>query len=1011
MPDFCNSCSTFLHLPMRQPQRYSIIFAKTFYMRFSAPLVVFSVLTFFAVMSLSAGHKTPSGGYQPHSKPIMDEDKWVEQQLNKMSLDEKIGQSFMVACWSNKGESYLEAIAEQVSKDKIGGVIFFQGERGNLSEAINRFQQKADVPLLIGMDAEWGTAMRIFGEDRFPYAQTIGAANDPELTRKIAELMAVECDQMGIHINFAPDADVNSNPGNPVIGFRAFGSEPAHVSRHVEAFVKGIESQHVLSCIKHFPGHGDTDKDSHYELPTVSHTLAQFRSVDFVPFKKGIEAGTNAVMVAHLNVPTLDPSGTPSSLSEKVIQDYLRKELNFKGLVVSDALNMKAVADKYGKEEVVAKAYMAGCDVLLFPESVSDAIALIRKKVESGALKQTEVDARCRNVLRAKYRAIIAKPMIKRRDMSNDRQVACAQVYEKAMVVLKNEGNALPLDRLDRKIARVSVGTHALPFRESVDRYARITHYHYYTVKEALERMKGESFDQYDVIITDFHSNGQRAKDNYGFENWKDVVAMLPEKATVITSFFGNPSVLAPEKELPVNIDACIMAYENHSLTQDRVGQFIMGAFDVNGKLEITLNDTWKKGAGLKVNGNGRLKYTLPEELGISSAKMAEIDAIVENAIQAKALPGCQVVVAIQGKVIHQKSYGTTMYENSDSITNDHLYDIASITKIASSTAALMKLRSEGKFDVNDRLGELVPELVEGTPYADLNARDILTHQAGLTPWLAFYKSTIADGVLKPGIYSTTKKEGYMTPVADGIWIRDDYRKTVYKTIVETPLSGQKKYEYSDLGYYFWNAYIEKTTGQTQDKYVENAIYRPLGLQHMTYLPMRKFRLSQIVPTENDKEFRKQVIHGYVHDPGAAMMGGVAGHAGLFSNATDLAALMQVYLNKGQVGGFNLIDRNVIEQFTSCQFCPKNRRGLGFDKPAADGSGGPVSALTSLSSFGHSGFTGTLAWADPEYMVNFVFLSNRVYPSAENWKIRDMNIRTNIQRVIYEALAASKSGK
>lgn len=981
-------------------------------MRFSKPLLVVTSLITLSAVGLSLGIKTrPSAVPAKKSSSLMEEEKWVNQQLAKLTLQEKIAQSFMVACWSNKGADHLDDIETQVTRDKIGGIIFFQGERGNLGDAIQRFQQKATVPLLIGMDAEWGTAMRIFGEERFPYAQTIGAANDPELTAKMGELMAVECDQMGIHINFAPDADVNSNPKNPVIGFRSFGSDPVHVSKHVSAFVKGMEAQHVLSCIKHFPGHGDTDKDSHKELPTVTHSESEFRSVDFAPFKSGIAAGTNAVMVAHLNVPALDNSGTPSSLSEKVIQHYLRKELNFKGLVISDALNMKAVSEKYGKEEVVAKAYMAGCDVLLFPESVSAAIQLILNKIDAGDLKLSEVDARCKQVLRAKYRAIIAKPMVKRKDQTNERKVACAQVYEKAMVVLKNENGALPLNRLDKKIARISIGTHALAFRESIDRYAAIEHHHFYSVNEALERLKDQSWEGYDVILTDFHSNGQRAKDNYGFENWKDVMTSLPEKATVITTFFGNPMVLSSETALPANMDACIMAYENHDLAQDRVGQFIMGAFDVSGKLEITLNDTWKKGAGLSVKGNGRLKFTLPEELGISSAKMAEIDAIVENAIRAKALPGCQIVVAIKGKVIHQKSYGTTMYENGDSITNNHLYDIASVTKIASSTVSLMKLKSEGKFDVNAELGDLVPEIVGGTEYAKLKAYDMLTHQAGLTPWIPFYKSTIADGQLKSGIYSTTKKEGYSTPVADGIWIRDDYRKTMIKTILETPLSGQKKYEYSDLGYYFFNAYIEKTTGQTQDKYVENAIYRPLGLRRMTYLPMRKFRLSEIVPTENDKEFRKQIIHGYVHDPGAAMVGGVGGHAGLFSNATDLAALMQLLLNKGQVGSFDLIDRSVIEKFTACQYCPKNRRGLGFDKPAADGSGGPVSALTSLSSFGHSGFTGTLAWADPEYQINYVFLSNRVYPSAENWKIRDMNIRTNIQKVIYEALAESKAKK
>jgi beta-N-acetylhexosaminidase len=825
-------------------------------MKFSRPLLTFSSLILLAAVTLSLVLKSGSGK-SSKAKPPGDEDKWVAQQLASLTTEEKIAQSFMVACWSNRGEEHMQEIESQVANDKIGGVIFFQGERQNLLDGINRLQQKAKTPLLIGMDAEWGVAMRIFGEDRFPYAQTIGAANDVQLTKQMGEYMAIECDMLGIHMNFAPVADVNSNPKNPVIGFRAFGSDASHVSKHVTAFVQGMESQHVLSCIKHFPGHGDTDKDSHWELPTVSHTESEFRSVDFAPFKSGIAAGTSAVMVAHLNVPSLDDSGTPSSLSKKVIQNYLRKELGFKGLVISDALNMKAISEKYGKEETVAKAYIAGCDILLYPESVSEAIVLIKKKVDSKEIEMSEVDAHCKRILHAKYKAIIARPMVKREDPTAKRNLACAQVYEKAMVVLKNNGDALPLDRLDQKIARISIGTHALAFRESVDRYAKIEHHHFFTCGEAVERLKDKSWSGYDVVLVDFHSNAQRAKDNYGFGDWQKVAQLLPADAKVITTFFGNPLVLSATEQLPENIDACLLAYENNDIAQDRAGQFIMGAFDVNGKLEISLNDTWKKGAGLSVKSNGRLKYTVPEELGISSRKLSEIDAIVDNAIRSKALPGCQIVVAVKGKVIYRKAFGTTMYEEGDSVTNDHIYDIASITKIASSTMSLMKLKSEGKFDVNATLGELVPEIVGNGDYSKLKATDMLTHQAGLTPWIAFYKSTLSEGQLKGDIYSSVKKEGFSVPVAEGIWIRDDYGKVMLKKILETPLSGQKKYEYSDLGYYFFNAYIEKTTVMTQDKYVERTIFKPMGLRRIGSAP-HDVPAAEQIQQERDRADRKR---------------------------------------------------------------------------------------------------------------------------------------------------------
>lgn len=952
---------------------------------------------------LVAVTKLPVKSHKKEWKFNQTEDQWVKEQLSTMTLEEKVAQSFMVACWSNKGQGHLDEIGRMITDDKIGGIIFFQGEKENLQKAISQFNSRSKFPLLYGMDAEWGTAMRLSDTERFPYLSTVGAANDPGLTRRLGKLMGEECMAMGIHLNFAPDADVNVESENPVIGFRSFGSDPQKVAAQTAAFVEGMEETPVLSCIKHFPGHGDTKMDSHVDLPTVEHTVAEFEKIDFPAFKSGITAGTSAIMAAHLKVPALDPSGTPSSLSEPVIKDYLRKKLKFNGLIVSDALNMGAVSSKYGKDEVVVKAYKAGCDVLLFPETVGSAIAMIVSEVKGGKIPMTEVNDHCERVLRAKYRANKELETYKSNHSKNERVLVESRICEKAITVLKNDGDMLPLDDLSQPIIHIAVGMHPVPFDERLNGYARVKEYRYYTVEEATERLKKLSFSKAYRIIVDLHATTLREKNNYGFGDWQKMLSILPEENQVALVLFGNQLTLKNVASLPSTVDACVLAHENHQAMQDRVAQFIMGAFDVNGKLETAINDTWTKGSGLEVKGNGRLKFTVPEELGISSKKMEEIDQIVQNSIEAKAFPGCQIVVAIEGKVIHQKSYGKMTYESEDSITNNHVYDIASITKIASSTVSLMKLDSEGKFSTTSTLGDLVPEYVNGTPYAALKANDLLTHQAGLTPWIAFYKKTLKDGELDPSIYKTKKEPGFETEVAKGIYIKTDYWRTMLKTITEAPLSGVKKYEYSDLSYYFFNKFIEKTGGIGQEEYVKQKIYNPLGLQHMTYLPLNKFPLKMIVPTENDKEFRKQVVQGYVHDPGAAMMGGVAGHAGLFSNATDLAALMQMLLNKGQIGTLNLIHKDIVELYTKCQFCPGNRRGLGFDKPSADGSGGPVSNLTSLASFGHSGFTGTLAWADPTYQINYVFLSNRVSPNADNWKIRDMNIRTNIQKVIYEA--------
>lgn len=939
-----------------------------------------------------------------------DEDQWVEAEMTKLSTEERIAQSFMVACWSNKGKEHLAETESLVRNQKIGGLIFFQGERANLQEAIQQMQGSAKIPLLIGMDAEWGVAMRLSGEPRFPYQQTIGAADDLKLTERIGYQMGLECDLLGIHMNFSPVADVNLNPKNPVIGFRAFGSNPQQVAKQTAAMVKGIEGAGIISCIKHFPGHGDTDKDSHMELPTVSHSVNEFETKDFLPFKSGIEAGTRSVMVAHLNVPSLDPSGTPSSLSKIVIQTYLRKKLGFKGLVISDALNMKAVSEKYGKSEVVAKAYIAGCDILLFPENVGDAIQLIKNKVEAGELSKEEVNQRCRNVLRAKYQAIIHKPMIKRKDPAPERKLIINQIYEKSLLCLMNQDNHLPIDKLDREIIRIAIGTHTSAFRDRLNDYAKITHYKYFTPEEASRRLKGVTLNPNAIYILDFHSDSQRARNNYGFGAWKQVLDLIPENGHASVILFGNPLVLQNESTFPKSVKSILCGYENTAAVQERTAQAVMGAFDIDGKLAMDLatGGSWKGGFGIQVKNNGRLKYSQPEELGLNPDKLKEVDEIVAKAMEAKAFPGCQIVVAIDGKIVLQKSYGTTIYENGDSITNEHIYDIASITKIASSTVALMRLKTLNQFDEKMTLNQLVPEYVKETPYADLKAIDLLTHQAGLTPWIPFYKRTMENGKLDAQIYREKDQGIYKRVVADNIFIQEDYWKTMLKIIVETPLTGKKSYEYSDLSYYFFNKYIELTSGMGQDQFVEQEIYQPLGLQTMTYLPLNKFPKKRIVPTEYDKEFRKQLIHGYVHDPGAAMMGGVAGHAGLFSNATDLAALMQFLLNKGQIGDQSIIKKEIVDQFTACQFCPGNRRGIGFDKPTVSLKNGPTCDLVSPATFGHSGFTGTITWADPVNKVNFVFLSNRVYPDADNWKITKMSVRTEIQRVIYEALSEAR---
>ncbi len=935
---------------------------------------------------------------------ILVEDSWAQEQLSQMSLEEKIGQFFMVPAYSNQGEKHLKEVEDLITNQKVGGVIFFQGERDNLKSSITRLQKISKIPLLLGMDAEWGIQMRIFGESRFPYAYTIGAANDLDLSERIGSMMGQECRDLGIHLNFSPVADVNNNPENPVIGFRSFGEDPSSVAKHVSATVKGIEGVGVIASIKHFPGHGNTDKDSHLELPTVSQSIGRIKEVDLLPFISGIKAGASSVMIGHLNVPAIDDSGLPSSLSKRTIQGYLQDSLGFEGLVISDALNMKAVSDKYGKTEVVVKAFEAGCDILLFPESVNEAILAISNQVKSGNISLFEIDKRCIKVLKAKYKFVVNPKEIKSFS-EGEIDWAKKEIYEKSITVLKNDKNLLPLKKLDQKIARVSIGSHTAPFRDGLDRFAKIDHFHFFTIEEAKERL-GDKLEKYDVIITALHASTVRPRNDFGMpKGWREWIIDLPENKKNTLIIFGNPLVLKSKCNLK-NIDAIVLGYENSAFVLERMSQFVFGAIPAKGKLPFTISKEFPIGFGLKVDGSGRLKYSQPEEIGIDSKKFNEVDRLAKDGIAKGAFPGCQIVVAVEGKIIYQKSFGTQRYEDSIKVKDTDVYDIASVTKIAGSTMAIMKLQSEGKFSIDKKIKDFLPDLTGESPFGNILLKDMMTHQAGLTAWIPFYRRTLKEGELNPEIYSKEKKEGFENQVAKGIWIKKSYSDSIYKRILSSEL-GPKKYEYSDLGYYFIKKIVEKQSDQTLDEYLLKNLYEPMGLKYMRYKPSNYFPLSQIVPTENDKAFRKQLIHGYVHDPGAAMLGGVGGHAGLFSNATDLATLMQMLLNKGTYGDVSYINKSVVDQYTGCQFCPTNRRGIGFDRPKNSG-GGTCHEVASQSSFGHSGFTGTLVWADPEYQINYVFLSNRVYQDQDNWKIRDLNIRTNIQKAIYDAVLSGK---
>jgi len=578
--------------------------------------------------------------------------------------------------------------------------------------------------------------------------------------------------------------------------------------------------------------------------------------------------------------------------------------------------------------------------------------------------------------------------------------------YEKSITLLENKDNLLPLGRLDLNIGLVNIGGNPNEFLETSELFISGSSIHAPNFNLITAKDWAKIIDS-EIILLSLHANVFSDEGNIIDSINSQLFEKLPKSAKIILSIFGDEEIL--QQIETKNISALILGKENNKIAQSLVCQTIFGAVSISGKTnnEIKSKDQiYPSGFGIEILANGRLKFSQASKIGIDAEKLSEIDQIALNGIRDGAYPGCQILVAVDNQIIYRKSFGNQTYEkDARKVENDDVYDIASITKIAASTLLAIHLQSQDKFNLNKKLKDYIPELINKTEYGEIELREMMAHQAGLTPWIPFYKRTLKNGELNPQIYNNLKSDVFNLQVAENIFIKPSYVDSMYAQIFQTPL-GAKKYLYSDLCYYFTQKILEKQINCKQDDYLRKNIYGPMGLRFARYLPLNYFPKTKIIPTENDLIFRKQLIHGYVHDPGSAMLGGVAGHAGLFSNATDLASIMNLFLLKGKYAGMTYFDEKTINEYTKAQFSG-NRRGAGFDRPNSSG-GGTCDILASQESFGHSGFTGTLAWADPKDKVIFIFLSNRVNPDAENWKLRDLNIRTKIQHVVYEAVQSRK---
>ena len=939
--------------------------------------------------------------------------RWVDSVYQQMNWEQRIGQLFMARAHSNLTQEHVEQVKVAIQQNHVGGLCFFQGTPKKQAELTNMYQSLAKVPLIIAVDAEWGIGMRFLDKAiSFPRQLTLGAIQDNTEIYQMGQEVARHLKAIGMHVNFAPVADVNNNPNNPVINSRSFGENRYNVAAKSFQYMLGLQDAGIMACAKHFPGHGDTDVDSHYDLPIINHDMNRLDSIELYPFQVLIDKGVQSIMVAHLSVPALDTAkNTPTTLSKKTITGVLKERMGFKGLIFTDALEMKGVTKHYGPGEVALKAFQAGNDMLVLPDDLKAAYNRMKEALDHGEIQEADVESRVKKVLRAKYDLGLNKVNEIRveeieKEIFRPEAIALKQsLYEQALTVVANQRNLIPVVDLEHQnFATLSIGSgKKTSFQKRLDSYIKVRHFH---VKHQNFSSQIESIEKklakYDHLIISVHDMSMYASKDFGLSPsqvaWLNKIA---NKKTVTLIIFGSPYSLKffPDQK------HMIMAYEDDPLMQDAAAQGLMGVFSMRGKLPVSASAVFQYNDGLTTNNLKRLGYGLPESVGMQSDTLALIEGLVDEMIKQKATPGCQILVAKKGKIIYDQVFGHHTYDAKRPVSFDDIYDVASVTKIAATTLSMMQLVDAHKVDVRHTLGYYLPKM-EKTNKARLRMDHVMSHHAGLKPWIPFYKETLV-GTRNPRpsskIYQKEADENHTIEVTDRLFMSEEYVSNIWDQLEESEVRPQGRYRYSDLGFYILSDLIKEQSGQNIDVFASTHFYKPLGLQRTGFNPLKWYPKEKIVPTEEDRYFRMQRIQGYVHDMGSAMLGGVSGHAGLFTNAQDLAIIMHMLMNHGYYGGKRYVSHDVIDQFAH-RIEGSTRRALGFDmKELNPQKKSYTSPLVSDQTYGHTGFTGIGVWNDPVHELTFIFLSNRTYPNSRNNKLNREEYRERIQSIVYRS--------
>ncbi len=955
---------------------------------------------------------------------------WVEKKFRKLSKDERIAQLMIIRAHSNLGPEHIAEVTKLIKKYNVGGLCFFQGGPVRQALLTNQYQSIAKTPLLISIDGEWGLGMRLDSVINYPRQLMIGATSDATLIYTYGKAVGKQCKRLGIHVNFAPDVDVNNNPLNPVINDRSFGEDKYKVALFGIQFMKGMQDVGVMASAKHFPGHGDVSVDSHKDLPVINKTREQLNDLELYPFNELIKAGVGSIMTAHLSIPAIDGTpNLPSSLSYKNVTGVLRNDLGFQGITFTDALEMQGVAKYFPKGEAALQSIIAGNDMLCLPGDIPGSIAKIKEAIKDGRLSWDDINARVKKVLLAKYHlGLHTNTPISTEGLLNDLNAQTNQIRTQlsanALTLLYKQNQTLfPITKV-KKIAYISIGAPAentissrLKSENNADVYLfgskkeigkqlmdekpNLTIIEISDSSGALQLINTLNEKNYEVIIVGLHNYSRRPANNFGLTNETLFLLNGLQQSKTITFVFGNPYAIKNIADAP-NLIAC---YEDDEITQSAAVDLLQGKIQAKGTLPVTVTEKLTFGNGIVYNHF--FPISTPELVGLNSNELQKIDLIANDAIAKGAMPGCVVLVAKEGKIAYHKAFGYTNYDKKELITPNMVYDLASVTKTSATTVSIMKLYEEGKVDLNKTLGEYLSWTI-GTDKASLKIIDVLLHQAGLNPFIPFYKEVIdtISGEPFPQYFSMLKDTQHQFRAAENLYVRNDWEDTLYKRILQSKLTEPDKYIYSDNDFIFLGKVVEAVSGKPLNEYARETFYLPLQMTTTTYKPREFMPLDKIVPTEEEKHFRRQLIRGDVHDEGSAMFGGVAGHAGLFSNAYDLAQLYQLLLNGGELNSVRLLQKETIDKFTAYN-SNISRRGLGFDKPEKDNPTrkDPYPSISvSSETYGHTGFTGIGVWVDPKYQLVYIFLSNRVTPTRNNNKLSQLNVRPNIQEAIYQSI-------